>query len=761
MGILDNVRGLFGRPQSLLVASAATALAVPSAAPTQPEGISGGANYSGRLTFEPNEALRDQAGYGYAGTYNVGQWRELAVGNPYITAGLDFILGPVRDARVDVQPVPEEACGSGLTVEQAKLHADFVRWALTEAYRLPNHVEAAARGFLLSGFSLFEPVARAATWPGLPGRSMWVPAAIEQRLPVSLDPNPWLEDDAGHLVGIRQSGPVGMLGKWERPTIEASRALLYSWKREANNWAGESQFRSVWYIAGRIMPLLLKLAGVTVQREGAGLPVAFRTEAAKGDLTPRQRDDLIDFMANSSFHESSGVVLPQGWDMKWIFSPGSDKTFILDMWKSLGLVVLQQASAQQLVLGTDNTGARSVGEVHDARSMAFVRKVLAFVEGVLNGDSGEAHTGLVQRLVEWNFGPQSAYPRIKLTPQRPEMAAKDLADSANTAKSAGLFTPTAKDELAFRERAGLPSITEEERDAAKAKAAALAPALPQPGAAPPVPGKPQLQASMPRAAWQPWRPLRASEQRTDWAALDKYFVEQRDVFERSVRPVVVGMLAKAAPLVAGAMADGKVSPEEVAAIPLDATRLSRVVSEYLAKVRAAGGKSTRDELARATKLRAEEGEEEEDDRATIEKDADEVVNLERNRVVRRITQRTRAELEREAIDALRTGGDAQEVVDRAVSRQLDTGAFKTDAGAITTKAFNVGRDEAARILGGVASVEYSALLDSATCEACAAADGETADFNSAEHDKLLPPNRDCAGGDNCRCVLVFIPEGDE
>jgi hypothetical protein len=80
---------------------------------------------------------------------------------------------------------------------------------------------------------------------------------------------------------------------------------------------------------------------------------------------------------------------------------------------------------------------------------------------------------------------------------------------------------------------------------------------------------------------------------------------------------------------------------------------------------------------------------------------------------------------------------------------------------VTTKVFNVGRDEAARLMGGVGSVEYSAVLDSATCEPCQAMDGRTAPFDSAEHDALLPPNRDCAGGDNCRCLLVFIPERGE
>jgi hypothetical protein len=57
-------------------------------------------------------------------------------------------------------------------------------------------------------------------------------------------------------------------------------------------------------------------------------------------------------------------------------------------------------------------------------------------------------------------------------------------------------------------------------------------------------------------------------------------------------------------------------------------------------------------------------------------------------------------------------------------------------------------------------VELTAILDAATCDPCRELDGTRADFNSPEHDALVPPVRDCAGGDNCRCLLVFIPAPD-
>jgi len=50
-------------------------------------------------------------------------------------------------------------------------------------------------------------------------------------------------------------------------------------------------------------------------------------------------------------------------------------------------------------------------------------------------------------------------------------------------------------------------------------------------------------------------------------------------------------------------------------------------------------------------------------------------------------------------------------------------------------------------------LEYSALLDQNTCEACAEADGKTA---NAYEDLPSTPNEDCAGADRCRCFIVAV-----
>lgn len=755
MGILDTMRGgaraLFGRPQSLGAAIEKARVVEVTRGPPKAEGISGVANYFGRIQREPIAELRDQAGFGRPG-YEWGFWEDLSAANSYVAAALDFILAPVADCRIDIEPPPEGVIPDALAEEVT----DFVRWALTEKLRLSAHVGAAARGALKAGFSLYEPTYAQAVDGPHTGR--WYATALEERLSASLSAQPWKVDEAGRLVAVEQQGPRGNSGAWVTLELPADRVLLYTWQRQGTDWSGRSAFRAVQYIAGYVMPTLLKLVGVTLQREGAGIPVV-TSKDSDAELTTEQRTQLVTLMANLVAHESANVVMPKGWQLEWVFSGGANKGHVLEVWRELGIVVLQQLGAQQLALGSSNTGSRSVGEVHDARARDKVREVLGFTESVLNGDEGFAHTGLVQRLVRFNFGALPVYPRVKLTMRRPELPVGELTTAASQAKSAGLLTPTLDDENSLRERLGFAPIDDETREAEKEKAAARAPQL-QPGYVPPgeKPEDDKLKASAQRAPWQPWRPLRASESKLKLSALDEYFTARREAFEKRAQPAVLAALALSAPALEKAMADGALSPAEVASLPLDMRRVGAVVDAFVRETARAGGDFVREELPAPALRGAEEEEEREDEAQKVRDEAEEVLDAQAQALKRRMENRLRADIEREAIDALRTGAPASDVVERVVARQLDAGSFKADAGAVVTKAFNVGRDEAARLLGGVAEVELTAILDSATCVACTRLDGQRAAFDSSEHDKLLPPVRDCAGGDNCRCLLVFIPE---
>lgn len=748
MGLLDFLRRKPLAAQALVEARPVAA--------AETTGVSGTANWNGRILAERNSKLRDEQGYGQAGTENWGEWEEIRRANPWVAAGINFVLAPLQEARLDVAANPRHP---NPTLAQAQ--ADFVKWNLE---LLETQLRGrAADGMLSSGFSLFEHAWAQTSRPEVTGAAHFIPH-LEERLPVSLSPTPWKEDERGRLVGVEQSAPKPG-GGWHRALMPAEQLVRFVNDESGRNYAGFSAFRAVWYIAGRVQPELLRLIGVTYQREGAGVPTAVATDP-KSTLTPGQRDALEQLLANLVFHENASIVMPSGWDLKWVFAPGANKGHVLEAWKQLGVVVLQQVGAQQLALGTGETGSRSVGEVHDARAAAYVKKVAGLLARGLET--------LTHRLVDANWGPQQEYPTARFTLKRPELPPVERVNALSTAKGSGLVTWLPSDENALREELSLSPITDEERAAAKA-------AQPKPPAAPGVEPEddeeeegedqpPGLKASAEPTSWASWRPLRASEKKTDFASIDAYLAGRREAFERAVKPIVVTMLARAQVAIADAMKDG--DPSEVAELPLDTAELDAVVAKYLADVRTAGGDFARAELRKDSgeQLAEERREvlsaaaEEEDDKTPEQREAiedtDDLLEQQRVAVVRRMTSRLRSELETEALDVIRTGGNALDVLTRVVSRQLETGAYRADAGAVVARIFNGGRDEAARLVGGVQAVEYSAVLDSRVCSACRSMDGRTAPFGSSQHDAMVPPNRDCDGGANCRCLLVFIPEAE-
>lgn len=755
------------QPPAPGVQTPATAPLVAPVISTKSVGITGTTNYGGDIFAESNAKLLYEAAYGQAGTREWGEWEEFVRTDSAVAAGLDFVCGPIRDARADVEPVDDSP-------EEAAI-AELVRWNLTEALEptFPELLTQASKGMLGTGFALFEPTFAKRVNERFPGGVGFAIDKVAQRLPATLAHNAWLEtEDGAELRAVKQQGPRG--NQWVIAEIPAERLLLFTWGRTGNNYAGFSAFRPVWYI-GQIRRELLRLIGVTYQREGAGVPVMTTTDKT-AELTGKQRTDAEELLANLVYHENASLVPPAGWTLEWKFSGGANKGHVIDAWHRLGLAILEQVQAQQLALGTGDTGSRSVGTVHDASARAFIASVIAVLEGVFNGVGSRPYTGLVRRLVDANYGPRAQYPRVRLTLKQAQLSPKEMLEAIKTGVDAKALTITAADENALREKLGLSPIDEDEREAELDRRAALAPVIQvPPGGA--VPGaqpsglKARLRAAAPRPgrAWTPWRELRASEKRTDFNSMERFLSSRPVVFEQAVRPLVMEMLARAAPAITAAMADGNVTPAEVAALPLDTKRLADALAGFAAEVREEGKRTVRRELRddaaerllEQRRLAAAEEEQEEDERDDeVIAEADSVVSAQTDLTKRRIEQRLRAEIEREAIDTNRTGGDASEVIARVVQAQLDTGAFRNDALFVTTKAFNVGRDEAARIIGGVSSVEYSAYLDSGTCGECRGMDGRTAAFDSEEHDAMLPPNRDCEGGERCRCVLVFLRGGE-
>lgn len=707
-------------------------------------GISGTPNFWGSLRVEPNPRLRHQLAFGRPGVAEWGEWEKIRRTDPAVAMALDFVVGPLRDA----VPGVEEADDSPL----AKAQADFVRHTLFEALAptWAGLVDELARGSLASGFALHELVWRDVRHAALPGGGGYGLAEVAQRLPSSLPETCWLEDDSARLQGIRQQGPRGANSRWVDVVLPASKVLLTSWQREGGNYQGFSQFRPVYY-ACRVRDEVGKIPGIALAREGAGIPVAY-ADSPDAELSPEEREKLEETLRNLVFHESAHMVMKPGWKLEWLFSGGANKSHIVEVLNHFGMEILSTCHAQQMMLGVNETGSRAVGSVHDARAKAFIESVKANLLNVINGVGDVPGTGLVRRLVDANWGPQEKYPKVTLALQPSELDPSALTTAIATSKTAGVLTWRVDDENALRKRLGFEPIKPEEFAAAKAPP----PVSPPPAKAPPFQepdadaGATPPQPPLKQTGFMPARKLRASELVLNLDRMASFLDGAKEEFERKAKPLLVAALAEAAPLIKEAMADG--NPDEVASMPLRLEAFEAYVRRYLADAAREGAAEVRAELSKGAPAQAVRNAEPED-----EDPAAKLIEATAKSLVRRVRNRLTQQLEEEAIDVVRLDGDAIDVVTRVTTRALEGRQLQTDAGAVLTRAWNGGRDFAAKQLGGVKEVELSAALDSNTCMACNALDGTRFPFESEEHNAHVPPLRECAGGPLCRCVLVYVP----
>ena len=123
-----------------------------------------------------------------------------------------------------------------------------------------------------------------------------------------------------------------------------------------------------------------------------------------------------------------------------------------------------------------------------------------------------------------------------------------------------------------------------------------------------------------------------------------------------------------------------------------------------------------------------------------------------------------------AADALQVAGvggmlpAAAEIVGlvRGVVESLSSGAEEMQAQGDVNTLFGLGRAQEQRA-EGIERFVYSNLLESATCDACEALDGEVfgADDYELYATPLGPPLGPCEGGNRCGCLVLSFPPGVE
>lgn len=741
------------RLAKLAAGGGAASNVVALAPPSGELGVPGTINWDGRLHTEANTKLQWEKAYGQPGSTSWGEYEKLERTDHQVASALNLVSAPLRDSIVEVEPASEDEADVAM--------ADFVRDNLTEWLepRAPQLLEQQVRYGLGYGYHLGELVWDTRPDKRVPGGQATYLRKLAQRLPSSLASNAWVEKD-GELRAIRQQGHRD--GKWVDVELPSDKVLLCTWNRTGSNYQGFSAFRPVWYLA-QMRADLLRILAIGHQRESCGVPVAEVDKDAA--LSDDQREELQSVLEDLVYHENAGLQLPPGVKLQWVFSPGANKGHVLETWRALGLAILETVQAQQQYLGTSDTGSRAVGEVHAQAQTAFVQGVRAWLEACWNGVGGQPYTGVIRKLVDFNFGAQEKYPLLRLVTKKAELPPMELATAVATLKGAGALTLTADDENDLRERLGLRPIDAEQRAAAAAKSAPLPPGADGEEAS----GTPSPKATSFSLGFTPSRPLRPEEECLALEEMDGFLDGTTDATEEALKKAVEQTIKALLPEVKAALADG--NPSELRHLEVDADLIAQAIEAAAEKSKAFGFAQAEKEKKRGTgKLEKERARgkpgvsaapvkfEEDDGEAAPEKPGiapNKALDAHVEAATERVAQRVKAAVWDEAVKAAARGSSAESVVETTWGLFDESKLLRSESGSLVNTAFGIGRSaflyDNRRAVG---SVLYSAILDEDACDECLSEDGKEFPLFSAEHLAHETPYPKCEGKSRCRCLLL-------
>ena len=265
-----------------------------------------------------------------------------------------------------------------------------------------------------------------------------------------------------------------------------------------------------------------------------------------------------------------------------------------------------------------------------------------------------------------------------------------------------------------------------------------------------------------------WRPLRPAERHVALRQIAGTIDDQKDRVMRILIATRNDWMSQLAPQIHAVFEAG---PEAILHVEIPDAWLEgpqRALLKVMGHLFQAGRQTAGDEIERqmeeAKLHRAPETLREQPITAA---EIDAIVNSRTRLLITRLKNTTEEAAHQIAIDLYRVRGPQDLALDDVVGLMSEVGErverdARLLAGGSVTESFNLGRDFTFHeVKDQIATMEYSAILDQNTCEACASADGEQMQLDSDEYLDLLPPLRSsrfgpCEGMGRCRCIMIAV-----
>lgn len=401
-------------------------------------GASGTKLFGGNIYEEYNPKL--------SGTAGLAKYDEMRKSDAQVQATLLAMELPIRGTHWFVEP--GETVGEGGETEitdEDRAIAEFVEDALFRRMdQTWDDFLRQALTMLPFGFSVFEKVYKEE------GGKIYV-ERLAQRLARTVwewkwNPETRKRDIVQQIEGNDEGKPFTV-------TIPAGKCLVFSYRREGDNFAGVPVLRSAykhWYIKDQ----LYKFEAVKHERQAVGVPILTLPDGA----TDADKSEAVTILQNLRASEQGYVVLPsQAWKFEFANMGSGTTSDVKDAIAHHNREISKNILAQFLELGS--AGASGSYSLSQDQSGIFMLSLTSIARQIAETVNRE----LVPQLVELNFDvPDNRnFPTLKFS-KLGDVDYSELATSLATLASAGLIVPDEETEEHVRKVFDLPKKAEPE-----------------------------------------------------------------------------------------------------------------------------------------------------------------------------------------------------------------------------------------------------------------------------------------------------------
>ena len=349
---------------------------------------------------------------------------------------------PIRSTKWTIEPFVEEG---GIASSQDVLVADLVRRNLFETMTMTwDQMLTEILTMLPFGFSVFEKVYRV-----IGSEVMLKELAPRKQTTIEK----WEMDDGE--PGIKQFLPdelkTGENKGQTTANIPAEKLVLFTWRKEGNNYEGVSLLRSA-YKHWHFKDTFYKFDAVRQERQAVGIPVVYIPSGAD-DADKEEAKRIVENIRST---EHSGIVMPgpkeDGWLFEFAHVNGNDGTQIYESIKHHNQEIANNILAQFMNLGQTDSGSRSLGESQTEFFLMAMESVTKHIEDVFN-------KYVIPEIVDLNFSVEN-YPKLCAAPLGKEGIEK-VSKSLKELTESKVVIPDERLENYVRDLYGFPQKDEE------------------------------------------------------------------------------------------------------------------------------------------------------------------------------------------------------------------------------------------------------------------------------------------------------------